>query len=307
MGKRITQKRGAPNISGLSARIKKGAVAWLVMLPALICLYFFVWRPVAVGMGLSLFKLQGYEPVAFVGLKNYIMVMKDTLFVKTLINTFMYVFWSLVIGYFVPVFVAIILNEVVHGQGFFKFMIYLPTIIPGIAVSMIWLYVYQADSAGLLNQFIAMFGIEPQVWLQNSNWTIMLIIVSCTWKGMGATMLMYLAALQGIDQQLYEAAKLDGAGFFKRLWKITLPRISPMMLLLFIQQVIGIFQIMVEPMTMTGGGPNNASLSLALTGYNYAFQLFKTEQSLAVGTITFAILIVITSIYFYVQKKIEAE
>lgn len=287
--------------------IRKNVAGWLIMLPTLLLLYLLVWRPAAMGLGLSLFRLEGYTPVEFVGLKNFISVMKDKLFTRTLLNTFYYVFWSIVLGYLAPLVVAILLNEVRRGQGFFKTAIYLPSIVPAIAASMIWAQIYQPGTGGLLNQLLGLFGVEPQGWLQNGDLTIMLIVISCTWRGFGSTMLLYLAALQGIDQQLYEAAKIDGAGGFRRVMKITIPQMAPMMLLFLIQQVIGIFQITEQPLAMTGGGPNNASMSLGLTAYDYAFRYMKTDSSLATGAITFVILMIITSFYLWAQKKYSAD
>lgn len=286
---------------------KRNAAGWLLMLPTLFLLYLLVWRPAAMGIGLSFFRMEGYTPVEFVGFKNFITVMKDKLFTKTLLNTFSYVFWSIVLGYLTPLVVAILLNEVRRGQGFFKTAIYLPTVVPAIAASMIWTQIYQPGTGGLLNQFLSLFGVEAQGWLQNGDLTIMLIVISCTWKGFGSTVLLYLATLQGIDQQLYEAAKIDGAGGFRRVMTITIPQMLPMMLLFLIRQVISIFQITEQPMAMTGGGPNNASMSLGLTAYDYAFRYMKTGSSLATGAITFVILIIMTSFYLWAQKKFSVD
>ncbi|MEG1441746.1 MAG: sugar ABC transporter permease [Oscillospiraceae bacterium] len=280
--------------------------AWLMLLPGLFLLYFMVWRPVVVGAGLSLFELKGYEPVKFIGLANYKRVLTDTLFIKTLFNTVQYVVWSLVIGFLPPIIVAIMLNEMVHGKAFFKFAIYFPVIVPTVAVSLIWYFLYQPDPNGLLNMFTAKFGIPTSTWLQNPNLTIPLIVVSMTWKGFGGTMIMYLASLQGVNQELYEAAKIDGAGGFRRVFNITLPQIFPVVMLFLIKQIIGVFQIMVEPMTMTAGGPNNASVSLALQGYNYAFTYFQPANALALGFITFVLLMGLTIVYFKVDKKLSA-
>lgn len=150
-----------------------------------------------------------------------------------------------------------------------------------------------------------MFGGEPQVWLQDKNLVIPLIIISMTWRGFGSTVVFYLAALQGINQELYEAARIDGAGIIKRAKTITLPHLAPIALLMFVKQIIGIFQIQSEPMLMTGGGPNGASLSLNLQSYYYMFNYFQTERALALGTITFAILMIANIFYFRIEKKLE--
>jgi len=126
-----------------------------------------------------------------------------------------------------------------------------------------------------------------------------------TWKGCGSTAIVYLASLQGINQELYEAATIDGAGIFKRLQKITIPQIAPIVILLFVRQIIGVFQVMSEPLIMTDGGPNNASMSLNLYSYFAAFRQFQPGRALAMGTITFVILIIVTMFYFKVKDKVE--
>jgi len=164
---------------------------------------------------------------------------------------------------------------------------------------------YYPSESGMLNTLLSLFGTEPSTWLQNSAWTIPLIILSLTWKGFGGTTIIYLASVQGISNELYEAAKIDGAGGFRRVWSIMVPQMFPVMALYFVKQIIGVFQIMQEPLLMTGGGPNNASLSLALQSYNYAFLYFQPQNALALGTITFMILIGLTIVYFAMNKKFE--
>ena len=135
--------------------------------------------------------------------------------------------------------------------------------------------------------------------------TIPLIVMTMTWKGFGGTAIMYLASLQGVNQELYEAAIMDGAGIFKRIFHITLPSIYPIISLMFIMQIIGVFQVMYEPMMMTSGGPNNASMSLLLLGYQYGFTYMKAGHSMAVSSITFVIILALVMVYFRVQKHLE--
>lgn len=282
---------------------KKSFKAWIILLPSILLFYFMVWRPIGVGIFLSFFKLDGYKPADFVGFKNYIDVIEDMLFLKTLWNTVLYVLWSLLIGYLLPIIIAIFLNEIVHFKSIFKFTVYFPAIVPTVAASLIWYFMYMPGDGGILNSFLMRIGLESSQWLQNKNLTIPLIVISMTWRGCGAAMIIYLASIQGISQELYEATTIDGAGFFMKLKYITIPCICPVMMLMFIRQIIGVFQIMVEPLTMTGGGPNNASVSLGLQGYNYAFANFQTEKALALGVITFIILMIITVYYFKLDKK----
>lgn len=283
--------------------IKHDLNAWLFLIPALILLFIIVWWPMIISTVWSFFKMNGFTRGEFVGWANYGRVLSDTQFMKTLWNTWQYVLWSIVIGYFPPIFMAICINEVIHMKGFIRFSLYFPSIIPSIATSMIFFLVFYPNSGGLLNMLCMTFGLEPQQWLQNPKWTILMIIITMTWNHFGATSVYYLAALQGINQELYEAAIIDGAGIFRRAWIITLPQISGMMILFFVRQVISVFQIMEQPLTMTGGGPNNASLTLALQGYRYAFEYGNVSSALALGVITFIMLLFLTVVYFVLEKK----
>ena len=283
----------------------KDVGAWLLMVPTLIILYFWVLRPIVIGIMQSFYKMQGFEPQYWTGLENYKAVLSDTRFFQILTNTCKYVFWGIVIGYLPPVIVAIMINEMIHLKGFFKFSMYLPCMVSGVACSLIWYYIYLPDGTGLLNTVLNHLGLPMLTWLQNEAMTIPLIIISSTWRGFGGTMLMYLAALQGINRELYEAAVIDGSGFFRRIFNITIPQIRGVMLLFVIRQMIGVFQIFTEPMTMTGGGPNNASMSMGLWSYNNAFIYYNTGHSLAISVIMFMILIVLTVVYFTAQKKFD--
>ena len=178
-------------------------------------------------------------------------------------------------------------------------------IVPTVATTLIWYFLYLPGDDGILNMMLRAVGLPNSEWLQNQSMTIPLIIVSMTWRGCGSSMIMYLATLQGVNQELYEAAHIDGAGFFVKLRYITLPYLAPITMLLLVRQIISIFQIMVEPMAMTGGGPNNASLSLGLQSYNYAFVFFQPERALSLGVITFLILMVVTVFYFKLNKSLE--
>lgn len=281
--------------------------AWILILPSLILLYMIVWQPMILGTKYSFYKMQGYTPQHFVGLNNYVRVIQDTQFLRTLGNTFSYVFWSLVIGFIPPVLFAIITNELIHLSKFIKTSIYMPCIIPTIAVTMIWFYMYYPNEGGLLNMLLSAFGVAPQPWLQDASKVIPLIIITMTWHHFGSTTITYIACLQGVNQELYEAAIIDGAGILKRVRFITMPQIMPIILLNLVRQIIGIFQVFEMPFVMTGGGPNNASLSLALQSYRYAFVFGNTESALALSCITFIILLVITAFYFRLEKKLDRD
>ena len=290
---------------GLLGVLKKNWVAWLLLIPSFYALYIVMWKPVITGAYMSMFETQGYDLVKFVGIDNYITVLTDPVFFQTLLNTLQYVFWSIIIGFFLPILVAIALNELVHFKSLFRTLTYLPVLVPMVASSLIWYFMYLPGESGVLNMLLAKIGVSPEQWLQDPNLTIMLIVISMTWKSFGSTVVIYLASLQGISQDLYEASTIDGASVIKKTIHITIPQIMPTALLMFAAQIISVFQTMNQPMIMTDGGPNNASLTLSLHAYYEAFRYMRADNSLAIGIVSFVILLVMTIFYFKMQKKLE--
>ncbi|WP_082053644.1 carbohydrate ABC transporter permease [Gordoniibacillus kamchatkensis] len=277
--------------------------SWLLIVPSLLLFIVFHWQPLISGFVLSFFQTKGYNAVKFIGLQNYIDVVSNSVFQQTVVNTFLYVAWSLVIGFTVPIAVAVMINEMRRMQSFFKFAVYFPGMVPGIAGALLWTFMFDPGPGGLLNMLLAKLGLPMSEWLQNSSLTIPLIILTMTWRGFGGTAILYMASLQGVNHELYEAAAIDGAGIRQRIRHITIPQISSIIGILLILQIIGVFQVLYEPLTMTEGGPNNASMSLMLMSYHYAFRYFEAGRSLAVGVITFVLLAVMTALYFRLNRK----
>ena len=287
--------------------LKKNVSAWILMLPMVIILYLFVWRPTVLGAVQSFFNMRGYTVTDFCGFDNYRRVLTHTQFLPMLWNTVQYVFWSLIIGFLPPIFIAIMINEIVHFKGGFRVLIYLPALIPGIAAMLMWYYMYYPDQTGLLNMILGIFGVEPQQWLNNPHFAIIGIIIYTTWKSFPAAMLLYYASVQSVSVELYEAAMIDGAGPLRRLWHITRPAMEGIILLQFVRQIINVFQIMEQPLAMTGGGPNNASVTLGLLNYRYAFENGgrNAQYALALGVMMFIFLSIVAILYFRLDKKIQ--
>ncbi|THF73745.1 carbohydrate ABC transporter permease [Cohnella fermenti] len=296
-----------PAASRILRYLAKEWSSWLLVVPTIIVFLIFAWQPLVSGIYLSFFRTEGYSAVEFIGFGNYVDVIQNSVFLQTLKNSFVYVFWSLVIGFVFPIAVAIAINELRRGKSFFRFAVYFPNMVPAIAASMVWLLLFQPGENGVLNMLLSYIGIGPQGWLQDSRLTIPLIVATMTLRGFGGTVLLYMASLQGINQELYEAASIDGAGVWRKLFRITLPQISNIVSLMLILQISGVFQVFGEPLVMTEGGPNNASMSLMLQSYFYAFRYFEAGHSMALGVITFLILMVLTVIYFWLDKKFDKE
>lgn len=282
---------------------KRNWSGWLLMLPGLLLFTFFVWAPLVQNIILSFSETNGFEAVGgFNNFENYIKVFNDTMFVQALVNTFKYIMWSIVIGFIVPIILGLLLSEVVHFKSVFRLGIYFPSIVSGMAVVIMWSYLFDPNPGAVLNQLLTAFGLPVSEFLSNQDLTIPLIVVTMTWRGAGGTVLVYLSALQNIDNSQYEAARMDGAGMFSRIWHVTLPHISQTIKMLFILQIISVFQVFYEPLVMTDGGPNGASVSLLLLSYKYAFKDFDGGASAAVGVLLAAIIIVLTVLYLWMLR-----
>ena len=283
--------------------IKKNISGWLLMLPPLVLFVFFVWEPLLESVRLSLYRANGMRLIQFTGFQNYVSVFRHPDFFPALRNTFSYTAWSLVIGFLVPIALAVIINEIRAGRSFMKTSVYIPNVVPGMAMVLLWGFIFRPGETGILNILLGKTGIGPQPWLANPHWTIPLIIITLTWKGAGATTLLYIAGLQGIEPELYEAAIIDGAGIFKRFRYITLPCIYNLARTLLILQIIAVFQILYEPLVLTNGGPNNASISVMQLVFKFAFERFDYPKAAAISVIISLILIVLTALYFKISKR----
>ena len=200
----------------ISAKIKRNIIAWAIMLPSLLLFVFFVWYPLVRNVLISFHD--GYNLDNFVGLDNYQSVFKDDFFRSALVNTFKYILWSIIIGFFIPMIVGFLLSEIIHLKGFFRVAIYIPCMVSGIAVVFLFQNIYGDETYSILNVIRAAFGLERMDFRSNADIVIPLIVVAMTWKGFGGTSLIYMSNFQDIDTNLYEASRIDGASPLQR-WR----------------------------------------------------------------------------------------
>lgn len=285
----------------------RDAAGWLLMLPTVVLFAFFVWEPLLESIRLSLYSAKGVRLQEFVGFKNYVDVVRHPDFWAAVRNTFLYTFWSLVIGFMVPIVMAVSINEMFAFRSFYKIGVYLPNVVPGMATVLLWAFLFRPGETGALNILLGKLGYPPQPWLSNPQWTIPLIVMTLTWKSAGATTLIYIAGLQGIPSELYEASIIDGAGIWARVRHITIPQIFNLARTLLILQIIFVFQILYEPLVMTNGGPNNASVSLMLLVFRYAFEKYDYPKAGAVSVIISLILVFLTWLYFKLVKEQDTQ
>jgi multiple sugar transport system permease protein len=284
---------------------RRNAAGALFLLPALILFGFFVWYPIVYGFVLSFQdnSLFGGTPASWVGWGNFQRVIADHLFAIAWGNTLKYSLYGLLFGYGIPVVLAIAINELRYGKAYFRLAFYLPVIIPPLVTVFLWRYMYTPDG-GLLNGLLGLVDIGKQPWLQSPATAIQSLVVVTTWANAGGTMLIYLAALQSIPAELYEAAELDGASIGRRIWHVTLPQIRGVMLIMLILQLIATFQIFTEPFTLTDGGPVNATTTIMLLIYNYAFQNADLGAASALSVILFLVLVALSLGYFGVTRRL---
>ncbi len=285
-------------------KTRAAVTSWLIMLPGLILMTFFVWEPLFESVRMSLYKTRNVDLIRFVGLDNFISVTGKDDFLQALANTFSYTVWSLILGFLIPIAVAILIGETRRGKGFFRTAAYLPNMLPGLAVIILWSCFFSGEKSGVLNILLTGLGIPAQSYLTRAELVIPIIIIIATWKGMGATALIYMAGMASVSPELYEAAAIDGATVWQRVTHILLPSIKKLAGTLLILQIISVFQIMYEPMVLTKGGPDNASLSLMQLMWQYAFGgAMNYGKASAVAVMVTLILLVMTGVYSYFNRK----
>lgn len=285
-------------------KVKKNLLAWLLMLPSLFIFAFFVWVPIFKNFLLSFFSDFSYSQ--FVFFENYKDLFADGSFIKAFNNTFIYILYSLIIGFLVPMIIGFLLSECIHAKGFFRVAIYIPCMISGIAVVFLFSNIYGDESYSILNVILKQFNVKPQLWSSNPNIIIPLIVLAMTWRGAGGTALIYLSNFQQIDNSMYEASRMDGATPMQRFLRITLPQMKSTLLTLLVLQVISVFQVFYEPLVIGSmGGPNDASMSLMLLSYKYAFVDMDYAKSAACSMFLALIIILFTIGYFTLTRRLN--
>ena len=228
-------------------------------------------------------------PPKFVGLANYKDIFTDPLFYKSLRITLVYTLFSVPIRVCISILVAILLNSEIKCVNLYRTIYYLPAVISGVVVSLLWAWIFNSEF-GLLNNILRTFGIEGPHWLTDEKWVLSAIIIMSVWQ-VGTYIIIYLSGLQGIPKYLYESARLDGAGWWTRLFRITIPSMSPILLFMTLTGVIEALQIFTQAYVMTEGGPNNGTLFYAYYVYKHAFMWGQMGKACALAWIAFLIIL----------------
>ena len=274
--------------------------AYAFLTPWLVGLLGFTAIPMILSLYYSFTDANMLTSAQFIGVKNYIRLFSfdDTmsLFWRTLSNTSFYTFVGVPLNIVVGLIIALLLNQRIRGLDVFRTIYYLPSVISGVAVSLLWAWIFHPHF-GVLNHFLSLVGITGPAWLFDEVWAKPALIIMNIW-GAGGGMLIFLAGLQGIPTQLYEAAELDGASVWSRFWKITMPMLSPTIFFVLITNIIGSFQVFTSSYVMTSGGPNNATMMYVLWLFNLAFQQFNMGFACALAWVYLLIMVAFTLLVF---------
>lgn len=268
-------------------------VLWLV--PILGLIFIFSILPIFASLVLSLTNYRLNQPISFAGLDNYIYAFgKDTVFIRSLMNTAYYALVSVPFGMALSLIVAQFIFNRKHLQSFFRTIYFLPYITPMIAIVVVWRFLLQPSQFGIINSFLAAVGIPAQPFLNSSIEVIPSIILVTTWGSVGYNMILFLAGLGGIPTSFYEAAKIDGANSWQLFWKITWPMLSPTILFTTVTGTIGALQIFSVPYILTQGGPEDASRTIVMWIQATGFNQFRMGYASSLAMVFFVITMVLT-------------
>ncbi|MGH8873639.1 MAG: carbohydrate ABC transporter permease [Acidimicrobiia bacterium] len=282
--------------------VRQAIEGYLFLVPWIVGFIVFTAGPLAASLVLSFYEWPLIRPARFVGLRNYAtMLGADPLFWKSLRVTFVYVLASVPLQLAFALFLALLLNERARFQRLFRTVYFLPSVVSGVALSVLWLWLYHPE-LGLINQALGLVGIEGPPWLLSPRWALSALVGMSLWT-VGVPMLIFLAGLQGVPQELYEAAAIDGAGEWSKFKSITIPMLSPA---IFFNLVLGFivgFQTFTQAFVMTGGGPLNSTLLYALYTYINAFTFLKMGYASALAWVMFVLILAWTWLMFRVGRR----
>lgn len=280
----------------------KKITPYLFILPAFIVLVVFFFIPFFQTIGLSFFDYSSsiYNP-SFAGIDNYIKLFKEPIFYKVMFNTFMYLIIAVPFLVIFPLFIAILINQKIKGITLYKILIYLPVIVSIVvaAIAFKWLY----STQGVLNYILSIFNINSIGWLTDTKWALFSVAIVTIWKGVGYYMMIYLASLMSVPQDLYEACDIDGANFFKKHLTVTIPHIMPTIALVTTISTISAMKVFAEIYVMTKGGPLNSSKTIVYYIYERAFENLDLGYASALAVILLVIVMLFSLINILCFEK----
>lgn len=285
----------------LTLRQRESVTGWIWVQAWLIGFLIFSALPILAALVLGFTEWNGGGLPRWVGLANYQeLFTADPLFWQSLKVTGVFALIFLPLSLVFGFVMALIMNQRLRGMNVFRTIYYLPSVLSGVAVAVLWQFVFHREF-GVLNWALSAVGVDPIPWLQSPTWVLPAIVIMQLW-GLGASVIIYLGALQGIPTELYEVARIDGAGWWSTLWGVTIPMMSPVLFFQLVLGIIGTLQIFTQAYVMTGGGPDYGSYFYALNIYERAFEDLRLGYASALSWVLFVIIVVITLLTFRLTR-----
>jgi multiple sugar transport system permease protein len=285
----IALKTSGAGRGTMSRASREALYGYLMISPWLLGFLVLTAGPMLASVVISLYDTNFLNKWDFYGLRWYTTLLGDTLVWKALRNTAYYALGAVPLSTGVALCIAVLLNQGIKGQGVWRTIYYLPSVVSGVAISLLWKWLYNPE-IGLFNALLARIGIEGPAWLSSEEWALPALVIMAGWSA-GSAMLIFLAGLRGIPTALYEAASIDGAGTFRQFFAITIPMLTPTIFFNVVMNIIGSWQVFTQSFTMTDGGPNNATLTLVLYIYKKGFQQFFFGYAAAIAWLLFVVIL----------------
>ena len=286
--------------------VRGGGLSALVFaLPLLVIFGVFSWLPIVRAVVMS-FQETNLITTSWVGLQNFQNVFADPLLPVATRNTLWFALLALVFGYPIPLVAAVLMREVRRAKGLYSALAYLPVVVPPVVAVLLWKFFYDPRPEGVFNTILGWVGISPQPWLQSMTWAMSSLVLEATWAAAGGTVIIYLAALTAVPAELYDAAEVDGAGVWRKVWHVLLPQLRGVLFITLILQIIGTAQVFLEPYLFTGGGPANATVTILLLIYRYAFGNSlggHYGEATALSLLLAVFLAVMSLVYFRLSRR----
>ncbi|WP_046497267.1 carbohydrate ABC transporter permease [Streptomyces odonnellii] len=292
---------GRRSASPFARRLSHQARAYGFLIGGLICFALFSWYPAIRAVIIAFQKYTPGSAPEWVGTDNFTQVFHDPEFGAAWRNTLTFTLLALLIGFAVPFVMALVLNELRHARSFFRVVVYLPVMIPPVVSALLWKWFYD-PGAGLANEALRFLHLPTSNWTNGADTALLSLVIVATWANMGGTVLIYLAALQGIPGELYEAAELDGANIWQRVRHVTIPQTRFIILMLMLLQIIATMQVFTEPFVITGGGPENSTVTILYLIYKYAFLYNDFGGACALSVMLLIVLSLFSALYLRLTR-----
>lgn len=279
---------------------------WLYVLPMLIIVGTFSIYPLISSLAMSFYTQYNsvQNKVLATGFDNFKYIFSDPKFILALKNTLIFVVGVVPLQVIIGLIFAVLLNHIKVLTGFFRSIYFLPFVTSTVAMALVWRWIYNKD-AGLMNYLLGFIGVQPIDWLNDPHYGMLALIILAIWKGLGLNILLFLVALRTVDQGLYDAARLDGAGPWSRFWHVTLPMISPMTFLVSVSGIISSLKVFDEVFALFGGqpGPENSALTMVYYLYRQFYELNQYGRAAAAGVLLFLMILGVTLVQIWWSKK----